>query len=110
MFSKKQRLNTEEFQKVFSIGKIIKSEGFLIKYLKNNNSPRFAVAVSKKNSKSAFGRNRIKRIIFNFLKKDSKDFPFVDFIILPEKNFVEANKGARLNMLQKLSNVLKNKS
>ncbi|MBI4994003.1 ribonuclease P protein component [Candidatus Wolfebacteria bacterium] len=70
MLAKKFRLQIQNWlndrnKKIFSR----KSEFFIIKSSSNNlGFSRFGVIISKKVSKSAVRRNKIKRIIFNFIR------------------------------------------
>ena len=92
MFSKKQRLTTELFNKVFSSGKIKKTDFFLIKYSNNNLSyPRFAVVISKKNIKLAVKRNSVRRRFLIALEKSYFKDEKKDFIFILNKNIEKKN-------------------
>jgi ribonuclease P protein component len=80
MFQKSKRLrNNEEVLKTIKKGVNLKTPFFNVKYLKTNNNYKITVVVSKKISKLAVSRNRVKRIfraeIINFLNIKSKDNP-----------------------------------
>lgn len=68
MLSKKHRLPIQKFIKSHSTNGA-RSDYFFVKF-KTNNLPfsRFGVVISRKVSKSAVKRNRIKRIIFDFIR------------------------------------------
>jgi ribonuclease P protein component len=55
---------------VYSNGKAVRSQLFTIKYVSNAHRarPRFSVVVSKKVIKSAVGRNRIRRRLYEYLR------------------------------------------
>ena len=55
---------------VYSNGKAVRSQLFTVKYVTNKHrkNPRFSVVVSKKVIKSAVGRNRIRRRIYEYLR------------------------------------------
>ena len=83
---------------------------FSVKSKKNSlSNSRVGVIVSKKNSKTAVGRNMIKRLVMNFFK-ENKDFldnmePSLDFliIILTTASDIKDNKEA---FTQELNNVI----
>ena len=55
---------------VYGNGKAVRSQLFTIKYVPNTHRkhPRFSVVVSKKVIKSAVGRNRIRRRIYEYVR------------------------------------------
>lgn len=55
---------------VYGNGKAVRSQFFTIKYVPNTHRkhPRFSVVVSKKVIKSAVGRNRIRRRIYEYVR------------------------------------------
>jgi ribonuclease P protein component len=55
---------------VYGNGKAVRSQLFTIKYVPNTHRkhPRFSVVVSKKVIKSAVGRNRIRRRLYEYLR------------------------------------------
>lgn len=55
---------------VYSNGKAVRSQLFTIKYVPNTHRsrPRFSVVISKKVIKSAVGRNRIRRRIYEYVR------------------------------------------
>lgn len=58
---------------VYSNGKAQRSQLFTIKYVSNSHRthPRFSVVVSKKVIKSAVGRNRIRRRLYEYLRTNT---------------------------------------
>lgn len=55
---------------VYSNGKAVRSQLFTVKYVPNTHRtrPRFSVVVSKKVIKSAVGRNRIRRRLYEYAR------------------------------------------
>lgn len=55
---------------VYSNGKAVRSQLFTVKFVSNSHRkhPRFSVVVSKKVIKSAVGRNRIRRRLYEYLR------------------------------------------
>jgi len=55
---------------VYTNGKAVRSQLFTVKYVTNSHrkNPRFSVVVSKKVIKSAVGRNRIRRRLYEYLR------------------------------------------
>ncbi len=70
MFSKKNRISSEEIQKIFSSEKKnIHSEFFLLKREENPLShPRFAILVPKKVGKTSVARHRNKRLVVSLIE------------------------------------------
>lgn len=88
MLAKKYKLLIQKFLKTAGRRKVDRNKFFIIKS-KPNNLPfsRFGVTVSGKVDKSAVKRNKIKRIIFNFIRSKEyhlmKDGGDVLIIVLP---------------------------
>lgn len=59
---------------LYSNGKAVRSPLFTVKYVLNTHRayPRFSVVVSKKVIKSAVGRNRIRRRLYEYLRENIK--------------------------------------
>jgi len=55
---------------VYSNGKAVRSQLFTVKYVPNTHRkhPRFSIVVSKKVIKSAVGRNRIRRRLYEYVR------------------------------------------
>ena len=69
---------------VYSNGKAVRSQLFTIKYVANNHRkhPRFSVVVSKKVIKSAVGRNRIRRRLYEYLRTHTENLTGVYDIVI----------------------------
>lgn len=59
---------------VYSNGKAVRSQPMTVKYVVNSRRthPRFSVVVSKKVIKSAVGRNRIRRRLYEYLRLNTE--------------------------------------
>ncbi len=103
MFSKKQRLNTSEFDEVFNFGKIRRNEFFLLKYRDNSlQKARFAVVIPKKQIKLAIKRNLYKRRFMSILEKSELRNFKKDFVFVLNKNTFHKNKEEILLTISKL--------
>lgn len=80
----KHRLKKKkDFERVFKQGKNIKSKLFFIKFLlTQNNYSRVGIVVSKKISKQAVKRNKIKRQLRAVAQKEIKSFSSIMDIII----------------------------
>jgi ribonuclease P protein component len=61
MLPSNTRLPKATFREVFATGRLVHSTFFILRMKKSQKTSRFAVSVSKKVSKSAVDRNRIRR-------------------------------------------------
>ena len=71
MISSKYRFHGHNsLRYVYGNGKAVRSQLFTVKYIANTHRkyPRFSVVVSKKVIKSAVGRNRIRRRLYEYLR------------------------------------------
>ena len=75
MLSKKQRLSRKEFSRIYKNGKRVSTPLFYFIYKKSDKKARYSVVVSKKVSKSAVGRHKIKRRVYNILSAYIKQYP-----------------------------------
>ncbi len=81
MFKKKERLTkTRELRKVYRLGKTVHTSALVIKFFEAAKL-RTAFVVSKKVSKKAVERNRIKRVLREFLRLNSGKIRLGDYII-----------------------------
>ncbi len=111
MFQKSERLrNNEEILKTIKKGVNLKASFFNVKYLKTKNNFKITIIVSKKISKLAVDRNRIKRIfraeIKNFLNKKKKIDPNFklnwNFVFFPFKNCIGKKSSDLKNFIEKI--------
>jgi ribonuclease P protein component len=114
MLPKNNRLKKEkDFELVLKTGKSAR-EGFLLLKEINNNAghTRFGISISKKISKKATLRNRIKRQIASLLKSDlpaikkGKDVLLIALSGLEKKNFSEIREN--ISALFKKAKIIKN--
>lgn len=69
---------------VYSKGKAVRSQLFTIKYVPNTHRkhPRFSVVVSKKVIKSAVGRNRIRRRLYEYIRTNMERLVEVHDVVI----------------------------
>jgi len=69
---------------LYANGKAVRSQLFTIKYVSNahRSHPRFSVVVSKKVIKSAVGRNRIRRRLYEYLRTHTDQLDGVHDIVI----------------------------
>jgi len=83
MLKKVNRLaKAKDIQKAFARGRTFFSPIFNIKFLSHAPTPRFTVVVSTKVFKRAHDRNRLKRIIREYLRKNLQKFKNGSYIIM----------------------------
>ncbi|MDD5547922.1 MAG: ribonuclease P protein component [Candidatus Pacebacteria bacterium] len=109
MLAKKYRLPIQTVLKQKS-GHSFKSRYFLFKIFSSDLPfSRFGLIVSKKISKKAVDRNRIKRLVFNYLRKNislnRKNSKSDDVLIITMKNIPEKEK---LEAIEDLSSMFNN--
>lgn len=69
---------------VYGNGKAVRSQLFTIKYVTNSHrkQPRFSVVISKKVIKSAVGRNRVRRRLYEYLRINTDKLSSVYDIVI----------------------------
>ena len=83
MLHKTHRLaKTTDVQKALGRGRGFFSPNFNLKFLPKLAEKRFTVVVSTKVSKKAVRRNRIKRLLREFIRLQIKNFSFGDYAIM----------------------------
>lgn len=112
MLAKPHRLKKKkDIQRVFSQGVHAREGAILVKFCVSKElDSRFGIVVSKKVSRSAVKRNRIRRVISEFLRLNLSGFSQtkdVVVIVLPGKNIAQYNakeiRESVLSALQKAS-------
>ncbi|MFT5280793.1 MAG: ribonuclease P protein component [Flavobacteriaceae bacterium] len=88
MLPKKQRLTTEEFKEVFSTGRKYHTPFFTYIVLKKEDK-KTSVVVSKKNIKTAVGRNKKRRMIYRILQSLQSISPSFWNIMIIKKEALE---------------------
>lgn len=82
MLKKVNRLaKAKDIQKAFARGRNFFSPFFNIKYISGSGSPRFTVVVSTKVFKKAVSRNRLKRIVREYVRRNLSLFKKGDYVI-----------------------------
>jgi ribonuclease P protein component len=69
---------------VYANGKAVRTQLITIKYVRNTHRthPRFSIVVSKKVLKSAVGRNRIRRRLYEYVRPHIKDISHVHDVVV----------------------------
>jgi len=89
MFKKENRINKKEIEEIFKNGKKCYSNFIGIRFVKNNYKlNRFTIVIGSKIYKLATERNKTKRQIREFLKKNTlnQGFDIVIFLFKKTKN------------------------
>lgn len=93
MFPKKHRLSkTSDVQRVFARSRAFFNPLFTFRFSPSQHLSRFTVVVSTKVSKKAVTRNRIKRVVREFLRLRLKDLSAGDYVVIVKS--VAAKKEA----------------
>lgn len=101
MLAKRFRLPIQDF--VGKRGKLLKTPYFLLKiYSAEFPHSRFGVTVSAKVAKKASERNKLKRLVYNFLKYYYKEIPLGDYWISVLPPAVSLSKKDFIGALTKL--------
>lgn len=94
MLKKVNRLaKAKDIQKAFVRGRSFFSPFFSIKFLAGAAAPRFTVVVSTKVFKRAHDRNRLKRIIREYLRKNLGNFRSGSYVIAAKPKVAGADEG-----------------
>ena len=93
MLPKKYRLPIQNF--VGKKGRSDKSRYFLLKIFPGvYKFSRFGIIISRRVSKKAVDRNRIKRQIFNFLREIKNQLPINDYLIIVHPEAAKLDKSS----------------
>ncbi|MBZ1356643.1 MAG: ribonuclease P protein component [Candidatus Nealsonbacteria bacterium] len=101
MLSFENRLKKEkDFDRVFKEGKGVVSDEVVIKFIKNDlNNNRFGFIVSKKVSKKAVRRNRIKRVLREQVRSIIQDMSVGWDVIIIARPKISENKSSDVNQI-----------
>ncbi len=103
MLAKINRLaKDQDVKRVFRQGRDFFNPNFTVKYLANATSLRFAIVVSIKVFKKATKRNRLKRIIREFLKASLKKFQLGDYVVVAKPQVGKDLEARALESLKQL--------
>jgi ribonuclease P protein component len=97
--------NRNELLSVLRKGKNVRAEGFSVRS-KPSNQPKVAVVVSKKVSKQAVTRNRIRRRLFEVVHQQIKDSGIKNSVVIIVHEAALADRGFA-NLTNQLSKVIK---
>lgn len=86
MLNKKFKLKKINFEKIFKIAKKYKNDTFVILKIDNKKEKKFGVFLSTKEFKKAVIRNKIKRLIYEIIRRNLSKIPRGLFIIFPKQN------------------------
>lgn len=83
MLHKKHRLaKTSDVQKALGRGRAFFNPLFSLRFLSHSLQKRFTVVVSTKVSKKAVRRNRVKRLLREFIRLQINNFSFGDYVVM----------------------------
>ncbi len=103
MLKRANRLaKSKDIQTAFARGRTFFNPFFGIRFLPKPGEKRFTVVVSTKVYKRAVARNRLKRLVREYIRKHLEDFRNGSYVVsakqkittLPEAEFVKAFAGA----------------
>ena len=98
MLKKVNRLaKAKDIQKTFARGRTFFNHFFNIKFLPASlENKAFTVVVSTKVFKNATDRNRLKRIIREYIRKNLKTLPFGSYIIMAKPKIAQQKEQFRV--------------
>jgi len=89
MLSPKYRLKKEmDFKRIYRKGKINRGFFFDCLYLKSDKEPRFGIITTTKSINKAVKRNKAKRQVRGLIRKNKKDWPKNNDIIIKIKKII----------------------
>ena len=101
MLNKANRINkTRDLQKVYRLGKASHTSALVIKFVAQEKK-RLAFVVSKKVSKKAVERNRIKRILREFLRQHIEYLASGDYMVIVKPQAKGLSAAALRDNLEK---------
>jgi len=108
MLHKKNRLAKEtDLKAVFAKGRAFFNPFFSIKFLSRPQGKRFTVVVSTKIFKSAVKRNRLKRLVREFVRKNLNLFKNGDYTIIARQKISSSPEKQILNAFSELCSKVK---
>ncbi|MCK4709429.1 MAG: ribonuclease P protein component [Gammaproteobacteria bacterium] len=100
-------LKPAEFKRVFNAANRVSDRHLTIFYAANDlNQARLGLAISKKVSKLAVDRNRIKRLARETFRLKQQQLPFSDFVVLARASAVKTDNKVLISSFNKLWNKL----
>ena len=104
-------LKSSEIKSILKEGRSFKTPHLIVVYRKNNlGSPRFAFVVSRRFSKKALVRNRVKRIIKEAIRLSNELLEKLsyDIVLIPKKDIYMKKMTDLLQDIQEIKRVLEN--
>jgi ribonuclease P protein component len=104
-FKTENRLQkSSQFKYVANKGKRLKNPFFIVVYKNKqpNEAPRLGITVSKKCSKKAVERNRLKRIVRESFRTNRESFSYLDVVVIGRRQAVEADNTILFKELGRL--------
>jgi ribonuclease P protein component len=96
-------LKPAEFKRVFDAAKRVSDRHLTIFYSENDlQQPRLGLAISKKVSKLAVDRNRVKRLARETFRLQQSQLPAVDFVVLARPSAVKTENQELIASFDKL--------
>jgi ribonuclease P protein component len=107
MLKKANRLaKAKDIQTAFERGRTFFNPFFTLKYRPAQNQKRFTVVVSTKVYKNAVSRNRLKRILREYLRKNLLKFKNGDYMIMTKPKIAKISEADVMkNFLDLLSKI-----
>lgn len=104
MFAKQNRLaHTRDVQRVFAAGRSFFGPYFTIRFLAAPRPPRITVSISTKVAKSAVRRNRVKRVVREFMRANLSRLAVGDYLLVVRPTAVKCvNAEIRAGLEQQL--------
>ena len=104
MFSKKHRLaKTRDVKMAFAQGRSFLNPFYTIKFrAKPDGEPRFTIVVSAKVSKKAVVRNRIKRILREYIRLRINKFALGDYVVVVKPKLAQEREDIILRGFKQL--------
>ncbi|MGM0629146.1 MAG: ribonuclease P protein component [Patescibacteria group bacterium] len=104
MLSKKKKLSSSEVRRVFNSSKkkYFRTSFFKAVFIKESDSPLFAVSVPRKIARRAVDRNRIRRRVFSLLENYYKEIKPGMYIIVMASNIVNTGEDVLIKDMERL--------
>ena len=108
MLKKVNRLaKAKDIQQAFARGRTFFNPFFTVKFISNLDAPRFTIVVSTKVFKKAVFRNRLKRIIREYLRKNLANFKKGHYMIMAKPKINKLSEADALKNFLDLCSKLK---
>lgn len=99
-----------QYKAVFNKAKRLRTDQFTLLFIPNSLAhPRLGMAISNKHSGSVVKRNKCKRILREFFRKEMSDIGGVDLVYVSNKNLLTTDSKQLRNALTKTKHLLSKK-